>query len=362
MSTTNITFRLPFDAHRHLRDGEILSAVARFASQHFCGGIVMPNLVPPIVTYANAVSYRQRIEEALANEQGSFRPLMTLYLTDNTDPDDVARAYEDGVAHAVKLYPLGGTTNSDSAVTNIRKVDVVLRRMEQIGMPLLIHGERPREVDGELVDHYDREALYVENELQALLDRHPNLRISLEHISSETAVEFINQYGSRNRVATVTPHHLMFDRRVTVYTQDAACMPIIKAQRHKEALRNLVASGCPWVHLGTDCAPHLEASKQAVVTACGCFTGPHAIPLYLQAFTELECLNLFEQFASIRGPAFFGLSPSEEFVSYEPLKWELDGMVPVPGGGEIRPFRYRSPTECASLGVGNLQLQWRLIE
>lgn len=359
-----MTFRKPFDAHRHLRDGDVLDAVSHYASQHFYGSIIMPNLVPPVATKAQAQAYQKRIMKSIGDP--NFLPMMTLYLTDQTDPDDLETAFEDGVAVAAKLYPLHGTTNSGNAVSDYTKVHHVFKRMEKIGMPLCIHGERPT-MQGEPVDHYDREAIFLRSELQELREAYPDMRISLEHISTKEAAEFIAKYGDKDLVATLTPHHLLTDRRYAINNSDNSCMPIIKAREHKEALQALVARGCEWVHLGTDCAPHVEGKKQAVQCACGCFTGPHAIALYLQAFEEADALEYFEAFASLRGPRFFGIEPSDQLVMYAKESWELSEMTRLEGEPYvdgiqlIRPFGYRSPEETAA-GLGkNRIMTWKQV-
>lgn len=354
-----ITLRKPFDAHLHLRDDDILRAVLPYASEHFWGGIIMPNLVPPVATMADARAYYSRIKSALHG--ADYTPLMTLYLTDTTNPDDVAKAYEDHVVVAAKLYPLHGTTNSAYAVSDYAKIAPTLKMMEQLGMPLLIHGERPTE-RGQPVDHYDREALFIQSELNELLEAFPDLRVSLEHISSLEAAAFIRTYGHPGLVATITPQHLAIDRRHAINNNDAACMPIIKRQAHREALLDLVASGCEWVHLGTDGAPHIEGKKQAVQCACGCFTGPHAMSLYLEAFEEAGALAHFEAFASLRGPMFFDREPSGALVTYERHEWQIGSMISVgeEPGEVIRPFLFRTPEEVQQ-GLGkNRVLQWQL--
>lgn len=350
----------PWDAHRHLRDGAMLRTVAPFAAANFWGGIIMPNLVPPVVTYADVVAYRDRIRAAF--DGVDFTPAMTLYLTDNTDPDDVARAYEDGVAIAIKKYPLHGTTNSDSAVTDLTKVAPVLQMMSQIGMPLCIHGEQVT-LKGEPLNHLKREPYYVRGELDEILEMFPGLRISLEHISTKEAAAFIAKYGSKDLVATVTPHHLVHHIGRAMYTTDGAYMPCAKDIEDMLALRELIASGSEWIHLGTDCAPHDERNKNSVVCACGAFTGPNAHALYLEAFDAIGRLDLYEAFASLRGPRFFGLAPKKQTITFVRELWRIDDFVTVHGSNAaedfyVRPFGYRSPTEEAAGKGVNRELKW----
>tara|TARA_B100000508_G_scaffold136343_1_gene129254 strand:- start:83 stop:1198 length:1116 start_codon:yes stop_codon:yes gene_type:complete len=353
---------LLFDAHLHLRDGQMLGTVAPLAAKKFWAGVIMPNLVPPVVTAQDAVNYQTRIRKALGDE--SFEPYMTLYLTDNTDPDDVARAYESGIAVAVKKYPLHGTTNSTSAVTDLAKVTDVLQVMSEIGMPLCIHGEEVV-LDGEPINHLKREPFYVAGELNEILDSFPNLRVSLEHISTKEAAELIDKYGNENFVATVTPQHLVTHLGRAMYTSDGAYMPCAKDIEDMLALRELIASGCEWIHLGTDCAPHSEEKKEAVQCACGAFTALNAVELYLEALSEANALHLFEEFACLRGPRFFGIEPQPGTVVYKQQDWQVEDFVTSYGlnhAGEdfnIRPFGFRTATEeAAHMGV-NRTMTWR---
>lgn len=352
----------PWDAHRHLRDGTILQTVAPYAAQNFWGGIIMPNLHPPVITYADAVAYRDRIHTTL--KDADFTPAMTLYLTDNTDPDDVARAYEDGVAVAVKKYPLHGTTNSDFAVTDLAKVAPVLRMMSQIGMPLCIHGEQVT-LNNEPLNHLKREPYYVRGELDELLEYFDGLRVSLEHISTKEAAALIAKYGSKDLVATVTPHHLINHIGRMMFNSDGAHMPCAKDIEDMLALQELIASGCEWIHLGTDCAPHDERHKNSVVCACGVFTGPNAHALYLEVFDTIGRLDLYEAFASLRGPRFFGIEPKKKPITFVRTPWKIDDFVTAYGPTaaedfDIRPYGYRSPEEEAAGKGVNRELQWQV--
>ena len=354
---------LPFDAHLHLRDGQMLGTVAPLATKNYWGGIIMPNLVPPVVTEEEALAYYDRILDGLG--QYRFTPFMTLYLTDNTSPDDVASAFESGAAIAVKKYPLHGTTNSASAVTDLSKVKDVLKVMSEIGMPLLIHGEQVV-YNGESLNHLKRETLYLSGELEEIKSQFPDLRISLEHISTKEAAELIGKYGNKNFVATVTPQHLVTHIGRTMYTTDGSYMPCAKDIEDMMALRELIASGCEWIHLGTDCAPHPEHKKGAVQCACGAFTATNSLELYLEAFEAAGTLKYFEAFACHRGPRFFGLDSVQEEITFVKESWQSEDFVTSYGDSEpkdfnIRPFGFRTKEEEAA-GLGkNRTMTWKVV-
>ncbi|HAD86314.1 MAG TPA: dihydroorotase, partial [Rhodospirillaceae bacterium] len=322
--TDTLTIRRPDDWHVHFRDGAMMAAVVPHTARQMARAIVMPNLVPPVTTAAMAAAYRDRIL-AVVPDSVDFTPLMTAYLTDNTDPADLAAGHADGVLTAVKYYPAGATTNSDSGVTDIAKVQGVLEKMAEIGMPLLLHGE----VTDAEVDIFDREAVFIERILGPLVTHIPDLKIVLEHITTANAAEFVEGAGP-NIGATVTAHHLAINRtdifkggiRPHLY-----CLPIAKREVHRQALRRAVASGSPKFFLGTDTAPHAAHTKE---TACGCagiFTAATAIELYAQVFDELGALDKLEAFASLNGPAFYGLPVNEATVTLERADWTVPEAV-----------------------------------
>ncbi|MGB3556142.1 MAG: dihydroorotase [Jannaschia sp.] len=299
-----LMLRRPDDWHLHLRDGDMLRAVAP-ASQHFGRAIVMPNLVPPVVTGAEAAAYRDRIVAA-----GFARPLMTLYLTESTDPADVVAAHADGTITAVKLYPTGATTNSASGVRDFDRVRPVLAAMEEAGVPLCIHGET---TDG---DVFDREAAFLDRTLAPLRAAHPALRITLEHVTTSDAVDFVRAHDKIG--ATITVQHLMANRTTMLshgMRPHLYCLPILKRDTHQAALREAATSGDPRFFLGTDSAPHPTDAKEATCCAAGCFTAPHALACYAHVFEEEGALDRLEGFASLHGPAHYGLPPNDDRVT-----------------------------------------------
>ena len=335
-SADTLTIRRPDDWHLHVRDGAILKAVVPFTARQFARAIIMPNLVPPAVTTAEIAAYRDRILAALPAE-ARFTPLMTAYLTDKTDPDDLAQGHAEGVITAAKLYPAGATTNSDRGVTDIRRIDAVLARMAEIGMPLLVHGEVTH---GE-VDIFDREAVFIEQILKPLLDRLPELKVVLEHITTAEAVAAVESGGDRI-AATVTPHHMMINRtdlfrggiRPHLY-----CLPIAKREQHRQAVRAFATSGHPRVFLGTDSAPHPIGEKESACGCAGIFSAPSALELYAEMFEADGALNRLESFASLNGPAFYGLPVNQEKVSLRRAPLTVDGPVTVDAETAILPFR-----------------------
>jgi dihydroorotase len=346
-SSDIVTLRRPDDWHVHLRDGDMLTTVLPFTARQFARAIVMPNLVPPVTTVARACAYRDRIVALLrpdpaplppAGERvgGGFTPLMTCYLTDATDPEEVARGYEDGVFTAVKLYPASATTNAAFGVTNYERIMPVLERMAGLGMPLLVHGE----VADPEVDIFDRERVFIDRVLQPLRRRLPELRIVFEHITTAEAVDYVTATGA-NLAATITAHHLVINRNALFaggIRPHLYCLPIAKRESHRRALRRAATSGDLRFFLGTDSAPHAIPTKE---TACGCagiFTAPCALEIYAEVFEEENALNHLEAFASLNGPSFYGLPPNEARVRLrrEPL------LVPErigTGDGAIIPFR-----------------------
>ena len=295
----SLTIRKPDDWHLHLRDGDMLRLVAP-ESRDFARALVMPNLVPPVVTGAQAAAYRDRIVAA-----GFAQPLMTLYLTETTDPSDIVTAHGDGTIAAVKLYPAGATTNSDAGVRNIEAVRPVLAAMEEAGVPLCIHGET---TDG---DVFDREAAFLERTLAPLRAVHPALKITLEHVTTSEAVDFVR--GSDGMAATITVQHLMANRTTMLshgMRPHLYCLPILKRDTHQAALRAAATSGDPKFFLGTDSAPHPTHAKEASCCAAGCFTAPHALPCLAHVFEEESALDRLEGFVSLHGAAHYGLPPN----------------------------------------------------
>jgi dihydroorotase len=330
-----ITLRRPDDWHVHLRDGEMLAAVLPYTARQFARAIVMPNLVPPVTTVAAARAYRERILAALLSD-AAFVPLMTCYLTDRTEPEEIARGYEEGVFAAVKLYPAHATTNSAHGVTGIDRIMPVLERMAGLDMPLLIHGE----VTDPGVDVFDREAVFIDRVLDPLRRRLPELRIVLEHITTEEAVDYVAA-GGPNLAATITAHHLVINRNAIFaggIRPHLYCLPVAKREKHRRALRRVATSGNEKFFLGTDSAPHSVATKE---TGCGCagiFTAPCALEIYTEVFEEEAALDRLEAFASLNGPKFYKLPPNEARITLRREPWTLPERV---GNGEnaIVPFR-----------------------
>jgi dihydroorotase len=336
-----LTIRRPDDWHVHLRDGEMLKAVAGFTARQFARAIVMPNLAPPVTKVDAARGYRERILAALP-EGADFTPLMTCYLTDATDPTEIARGHEEGVFTACKLYPAHATTNSAHGVTDIRKLASVLETMQRIGMPLLIHGE----VTDRHVDIFDREAVFIETILEPLVRDYPALKVVLEHITTAEAVAFVEESGSQI-AATVTPQHLIINRNAIFdggIRPHAYCLPVAKRERHRLAVRRATVSGSPKFFLGTDSAPHAISRKE---TACGCagiFNAPYALESYAQVFEEDGALDCFEGFASEHGPRFYGLPLNEGTVALRRAEVTVPkqigdgimGLVPFHAGETLR--------------------------
>ncbi len=332
MSDT-LTIRRPDDWHVHLRDGDMLRAVVGHTARQFARAIVMPNLTPPVTTAAAAASYRERILAALP-EGADFTPLMTAYLTDGTDPDDIAAGFADGVFTAAKLYPAGATTNSANGVTDLGMIRRVLERMQDIGMVFCVHGE----VTDPAVDVFDREAVFIERVLTPLLRDLPGLKVVFEHATTEEAIAFVESAGP-NVAATITPQHLHINRNAMLVggiRPHAYCLPVAKREKHRLALRRAAASGSAKFFLGTDTAPHLRETKE---TACGCagiFNAPFALESYLTVFDEEGALDRFESFASEHGSRFYGLPLNEGTVTLErapaEVPAEIAGVVPFHAG------------------------------
>ena len=306
--TKTLTIRRPDDWHLHLRDGDMLRAVLPHTSRHFARAIIMPNLVPPVVTADDARAYRDRIMAALP-EGDDFKPLMTLYLTEDTDPADVAAAHAEGLITAVKLYPAGATTNSASGVSNFSNVTKVLEKMAEVGLPLCMHGEV---TDGD-VDIFDREAVFIDRILDPMRRDHPELRVVMEHITTSNAVEYVKA-NEKNLGATVTTHHLVINRNHILaggIKPHYYCLPVAKREEHRLALRKAATSGDERFFLGTDSAPHTDVNKLLPCGCAGCFTALNTMSILAEVFEQDGALDKLEAFASLNGPAYYGFAPNE---------------------------------------------------
>ncbi|MCU9839490.1 dihydroorotase [Ruegeria sp. WL0004] len=326
--TQSLTIRRPDDWHLHLRDGAMLAAVLPETARHFARAIIMPNLVPPVVTGAQAAAYRGRILAALPEDM-TFKPLMTLYLTEQTDPDDLAAAHASGLITSVKLYPAGATTNSASGVKNFDKVRPVLERMAEIGCPLCVHGE----VTDREIDIFDREAVFIDRVLDPIRRATPGLRVIMEHITTKDGVDYVASH-SEGLGATITVQHLMFDRNdmlVGGMRPHYYCLPILKRRQHREALVAAATSGDARYFLGTDSAPHPTHAKEAECCAAGCFTAPIALSCLAHVFEQAGALDKLEGFTSLHGPAFYGLPVNDDMITLSKLD-PLDIPKTLPAG------------------------------
>ncbi len=340
----SLTLRRPDDWHVHLRDGAMLKSVVNHTARQFRRAIAMPNLAPPVTTAAEGESYRQRILAAV-DPALNFEPLIVCYLTDNTDADDLARGAEQGIFTAAKLYPANATTNSSHGVTDIRKIDRVLERMQKIGLPLLLHGE----VTDKAVDIFDREAVFIDRIFQPLSARFPELKTVFEHITTAEAAAFV-QAGGPNIAATITPHHLHINRNAIFdggIRPHAYCLPVAKRETHRLALRKAAVSGSAKFFLGTDTAPHAVQAKEAACGCAGIFCAPYALESYAAVFEQEGALDKLEGFASEHGPRFYGLPLNEERVKLErapeqvPDRLELEAATLVPfHAGETLNWRF----------------------
>ena len=332
MTLQSITIRRPDDWHVHLRDGEMLDRVAPFTARQFARAIVMPNLVPPITSVDAAAGYRDRILAATAGQD--FTPLMTCYLTDTVDPDELARGFADGVWVAAKLYPAGATTNSASGVTDIRKIYPALERMQSIGMAFCIHGE----VTDPDVDVFDREAVFIDRILAPLLRDFPGLKIVLEHITTRQAAQFVAS-APANVGATITPQHLHLNRNALFQgglRPHAYCLPVVKREEHRLAVRQAAVSGSPKFFLGTDTAPHAREAKESACGCAGIYNAPFALESYVQMFEAEDALDRLEGFASEHGARFYGLPLNDGIIRLERSEQlvpeTIDGLVPFHAG------------------------------
>lgn len=329
-----LTIRRPDDWHVHLRDGDIMRGVVAHTARQFARAIVMPNLSPPVTDVASAQAYRERIMAAVP-EGISFTPLMTCYLTDQIDPDEIERGFGEGVFTAAKLYPANATTNSANGVSDIAALGSVLSRMQKIGMPLLIHGE----VTDHDVDIFDREKVFIERSLRKVVADFPDLKVVFEHITTADAVEFVEQSGP-NIAATVTPQHLHINRNAMLVggmRPHAYCLPVAKRELHRLALRKAVTSGSPKFFLGTDSAPHAKDEKESACGCAGIFNAPYALESYLAVFEEENALEHFEAFASLNGPAFYGLPANDEMVTLRRSGCDIPAMIDA-NGTDVVPF------------------------
>ena len=335
-----LTLRRPDDWHLHLRDGAALASVVRDSARRFARAIVMPNLKPAVRTTAQALDYRERILSALADEM-EFEPLMTLYLTDDTPPEEISRAKLSGKVHGVKLYPAGATTNSHEGVTRLSRCFHTLEKMEELGLPLLVHGE----TTDPAIDVFDREQVFIEEVLGPMLERFPRLKVVLEHITTREAAQYVEVTGD-NVAATITAHHLLMNRNALFLggiRPHHYCLPVLKRESHREALVDAAISGNPKFFLGTDSAPHALPTKEAACGCAGIYTAHAAIELYAAAFEEAGALDRLEGFASVFGAQFYGLPLNEGTITLERTEWRVperlafgkDELVPLRAGETI---------------------------
>jgi dihydroorotase len=324
----SIILARPDDWHLHLRDGAVLKDVLPHTAQQFARAIVMPNLKPPVTTVALAKAYRERILAALPDKV-QFEPLMTLYLTDNTSPDEIKRAVNSGFIHGVKLYPAGATTNSDAGVTNLAHCMSTLEAMQELGLPLLLHGE----VTHSDIDVFDRESVFIETILIPLRKKLPSLKIVFEHITTSQAVEYVRD-AEGPIAATITAHHLLYNRNAIFkggIRPHYYCLPVLKRESHRQALLRAASSGNPKFFLGTDSAPHAKDLKEHACGCAGCYTALHAMELYAQAFEEIGALDKLEGFASFYGPDFYQLPRNQTTVKMERTSWYIPDDLQIAG-------------------------------
>ena len=340
-----ITITRPDDWHLHLRDGAAMASVLPHSARQFARAIVMPNLRPPVTTTATALDYRARILAALP-EGLAFQPLMTLYLTDNTNPDEIRRAHDTGFIHAVKLYPAGATTNSDAGVTDLTKCYKALEVMQDIGMPLLVHGE----VTDNDIDLFDREAVFIERVMRPLRRDMPALPVVFEHITTKDAAQYVAE-ADGPIAATITAHHLLYNRNALFrggIRPDYYCLPVLKREEHRLALMTAAASGDERFFLGTDSAPHAQGAKEMACGCAGCYTALHAMEMYAEAFERAGALDKLEAFASFHGPAFYGVPRNTDSITLRRESWTLPASLPL-GDSHVIP-----------LNAGE-QINWKMV-
>ena len=341
-----LTIARPDDWHLHLRDGAAMASVLADSARQFARAIVMPNLAPPVRTTQQALHYRERILSELP-EGADFDPLMTLYLTDDTPVEEISRAKLSGRVHGVKLYPAGATTHSDAGVTRLSRCFAALEKMEQLGLPLLIHGE----VTDPAVDVFDREKAFIEEILGPTVERFSGLKIVLEHITTRDAVQYVEVTGP-NVGATITAHHLLLNRNALFLggvRPHHYCLPVLKREEHRRALVAAATSGSDRYFLGTDSAPHATALKEHASGCAGCYTAPVALELYAEAFEAAGALDRLESFASFHGPDFYGLPRNRGRVTLRREPWTVPERLPF-GDAEVKPLR------------GGETLAWRLVD
>ncbi|WLI88749.1 dihydroorotase [Massilia sp. R2A-15] len=344
-SPQTITITRPDDWHLHLRDGAAMASVLPHSARQFARAIVMPNLKPPVTTTAMASAYRDRILAALPADMqraaNRFEPLMTLYLTDNTEPDEIRRAMDTGFIHAVKLYPAGATTNSDAGVTDLAKCYKTLEVMQELGMPFLVHGE----VTDQDIDLFDREAVFIERVMRPLRRDMPELKIVFEHITTKDAAQYVAE-ADGPIAATITAHHLLYNRNEIFkggIRPHYYCLPVLKREEHRLALMTAATSGDERFFLGTDSAPHAIGAKETACGCAGCYTALHAMEMYAEAFDRAGALDKLEAFASFYGPDFYDLPRNEGTVTLKRESWTLpatvalgeSALVPLNGGEQI---------------------------
>ncbi len=324
MTAESITLIKPDDWHVHLRDGQMLNQVAGYTAKQFARAIIMPNLPTPVTTSALAAAYRQRILSA-TEQFTDFEPLMTAYLTDTIDAQELINGHNDGVLTAAKLYPANATTNSAFGVSDIKKIYPVLEAMQKIGMPLLVHGE----VVSDEIDIFDREAVFIDEIMQPLLQDMPELKVVFEHITTKDAADFVSAQA-RNVAATITVHHLQINRNdmlVGGIKPHLYCLPVAKRELHRQALRKAATSGSNKFFLGTDTAPHAVGDKESACGCAGIFSAPHALENYVQVFEEESALDRFEAFASLNGPAFYGLPVNQQTITLSKDSQQVPNVI-----------------------------------
>lgn len=345
-SPQQITITRPDDWHLHVRDGAALASVLPHTAAQFARAIIMPNLKPPVTTTEQAAAYRERILAALPAGM-SFEPLMTLYLTNNTPPDEIRRAKDSGFVHAVKLYPAGATTNSDAGVTDLRNCYKTLETMQEVGMPFLVHGE----VTDPEVDLFDREAVFIDRVMQPLRKDMPELKVVFEHITTSDAAAYVAESGGPI-AATITAHHLLYNRNEIFkggIRPHYYCLPVLKRETHRQALVKAAISGSKRFFLGTDSAPHAKGLKEHACGCAGCYTALHAMELYAQAFEQAGALDQLEAFASFNGPDFYQLPRNSGSITLIREDWQMPAELPfadssiVPlNSGETLQWKMRS--------------------
>lgn len=331
-----LTIARPDDWHLHLRDGAAMAAVLPDTARRFGRAIVMPNLKPPVTTVEQAAGYRERILGGVPRGL-TFEPLMTLYLTDNMPPSEIEKAKASGFVHAVKLYPAGATTNSDLGVTDLARCRATLAKMEALGVPLLVHGE----VTDPAVDVFDREAVFIERVLKPLLKDLPALKLVLEHVTTQDGVDFVLA-GGANVAATITAHHLLLNRNAIFQggiRPHHYCLPVLKRERHRQALVAAAVSGNPKFFLGTDSAPHGKSTKEAACGCAGCYTAHAGIELYAEVFEAAGALDKLEGFASHFGADFYGLPRNPERITLVKESWTVSATLPYLEGDVLVPLR-----------------------